>query len=249
MRRRVLVGLAVVSAYLIAVSATVALRADHERPLYDGFVPPTSYRFVDPPAFFAAENVKPNATSTMIALGPDGSEPAGVATPDGQFVINLGRDDIATARGAAAVSVQITPLAPRQLPPVPSGLRPNGNAYRVEMTYQPHGGPVTHLAKPGTLLMEIPEIGQQLFVSSDAKTWSLIASRVISPSALTMTAEFDAPGDYVAATNLPELAAPGGHASHVAIVVGIAVTTLALAMFLGAYAVVRRRRVALGRLE
>ena len=49
-----------------------------------------------------------------------------------------------------------------------------------------------------------------------------------------MTAPLVAPGYYVAATNLPELAAPSGHSSHVALMVGIVVAGLAALLFLGA---------------
>ena len=245
-RRGLVVGLAVVVVYLAAVSVTIALRDGHVRPLYDAFVPPSSYRFVDPPAFFASGNVRPSATSATIALSPDGSEPTGLATPDGQFVINLPRGAIAPKEGATAVAIQITPIAPRHLPPALAPLRPNGNAYHVEITYRPHGGRVTHFAKPGTLLLEIPEVGRQLFKSAGADAWILVPSRVIGPSQLTMTAAFGAPGDYLAATSLPELTAPPGHSSHVAIVLGVATTILAALMFLGTYAVVRKRRHAAG---
>jgi hypothetical protein len=241
-RHHLAVGVAVVAVYVVALIGTVVLRDGHVRPLYDAFVPPSSYRFVDPPAFFNAGNVQPTGTSTTITLGTGGSKAAGVATPDGQFVINLGRGDIAAAKGASAVSVTITPLAPRHLGPVPGGLRPNGNAYRVQMRYEPHGRPVTKLANPGTLLVEIPEVGRQLFASADGERWSLVPSRVISASGLTMTATLVGPGYYLAATSLPELAAPAGHSSHVAIVVGVVVAVLAAVMFLVASLVVRKRR-------
>jgi hypothetical protein len=246
-RRRALIGMTVVAIYVVTVSVTVALRHDHVRPLYDAFVPPSSYRFVDPPAFFASGNVKPTATSATIALGASGSAPAGLATPDGQFVVNLGRGAIAPTRGATAISMRITPIAPKDLAPVPPPLRANGNAYRVEMTYEPRGGPITRLARPGTLLVEIPEIGRSLFASATADAWSPVASRVIGPSQLTMTAALGAPGYYVAATNLPELTAPPGHSSHVAIVIGVATAVGAALLFGGAYLLARRRRAGQGR--
>jgi hypothetical protein len=240
-RRGLFLALTISAVYLVAVSATVALRDGHVRPLYDAFVPPSAYRFVDPPAFFASGNVKPTAISTTVAVGPGGSDPFGIATPDGQFVINLGRGAIAAKLGATTVAVLIAPVAPNQLPPIPAPLRPNGNAYHVEFTYRPHGGTVTQLTKPGTLLLEIPEVGQRLFASANAG-WIPVPSRVIGPSQLTTTATFGAPGYYLAATNLPELAAPAGHSSHVAIVMGAATAILAALMFLGALAVVRKRR-------
>lgn len=81
--------------------------------------------------------------------------------------MSLGRGAIAAAPGATSVAVHVTPLTPKRLAPVPDGLRANGNAYRVEMTYEPSGVPVTHFTAPGTLLIEIPELGTALYVSPD----------------------------------------------------------------------------------
>jgi hypothetical protein len=239
-RRNVLIALAIVGTYLVALAATVALRGDHTRPLYDGFVPPSSYHFVEPPSFFAAGNVKPQAMSTAIKLGSAGSEAAGIATPDGQFVVDLAQGAIAATNGDTTVEVQITPLAPSQLSDVPGGLRPNGNAYRVNMTYRPSGEPVRGFAVPGTLLMEIPELGNNLFLSSDAGTWTAVASQVLPPRQLSLTASFGAPGTYLAATNLPELTTSTSN-SHSAVLLGVGVAALALLLFSAALLVVRLR--------
>jgi hypothetical protein len=240
-RKGALVALAVVCTYLAAAVATVLLRGDHVRPLYDGFVPPSSYHFVDPPSFFAAGNVQPQPLSATIELGPGGSKAAGIATPDGQFVIDLAAGAISPSSGDTSVAVHITPLAPSQVPAVPQGLRANGNAYRVDMTYAPSGQPVRAIAVPGTLLVEIPELGNHLFLSSDADTWTAVASQVLPPRQLSLTASFAAPGTYLAATSLPELAAPSS-SSHSAIVLGIVVAVLALVLFAAAFFFVRRRR-------
>jgi hypothetical protein len=240
--RPLMFGAVVVAVYLVAVTITVALRHDDARPLYDGFVAPTSYRFVDPPSFFTAGNVEPHDLSTTIALRSDGSVAAGFATPDGQFVANLGRGAVAPRPGATSVEVHVTPLAPRRLSPVPDGLRANGNAYRVEMTYQPAGGTVTRFTGPGTLLVEIPELGTALFASADAKTWSPLAAHLLPPRQLSMSASFAAPGYYVAATSLPELASQPGRSHRTAIVLGVATAAVALVLFGGGYVVVRRRR-------
>jgi hypothetical protein len=235
-----LIALLVVSSYLVAAAATVLLRGDHVRPLYDGFVPPSSYHFVDPPSFFAAGNVQPQPMSATIELGPGGSKAAGIATPDGQFVIDLAAGAIGPSNGDTSVAVHITPLAPSQVPAVPQGLRANGNAYRVDMTFAPSGQPVRAIAVPGTLLVEIPELGNNLFLSSDARTWTPVASQVLPPRQLSLTASFTAPGTYLAATSLPELATPSS-SSHGAIALGIGVGVLALVLFGAAFFVVRRR--------
>jgi hypothetical protein len=235
-------GAAAVAAYLLAVTVTVAIRHDDARPLYDGFTAPTSYRFVEPPAFFSSGNVEPHDLTTTIPLTADGSAAAGFATSDGQFVVNLGRGAIAAVPGATTVAVHVTPLAPRRLTAVPDGLRANGNAYRVDMTYEPTGGAVTRFVHPGTMLIEIPELGTALFTSLDAQSWTPVAARPIPPRQLSMSAQFRAPGYYVGATRLPELASPPGRSHRTAIILGLATTAAALVAFASAYAVVRRRR-------
>jgi hypothetical protein len=112
------------------------------------------------------------------------------------------------------------------------------------MSYEPLGGTLTKVAVSGSLLMEIPEIGDRLFVSPDGQEWAPVRSGVITPRQLTMTSTFRVTGYYLAATSLPELAAPKGHASRVALVVGVLTVALALLIFAGAYVVVRNRRSA-----
>ena len=241
MRPRVLlVGLAIVGSYLAVVSATITMREGHVRPLYDGLHTPIRYRFVNPPAFFASGNVEPTAMSTTIALGAGGSEPAGLAAPDGQFVINLARGAIAPAVGATKVSVRITPFDPdslgplqrSKLPPMHGLVRPSGNAYHLAMTYEPDGRAITRFAKPGTLLMEIPEIAQSAYRSIDGEEWSRIATHVLSPGQRSMSTALDGPGYYVAGTNQPSLAAQQQESSRDAWMVGIGVALIAVLMFL-----------------
>lgn len=181
-RRNLVAGALLLAAYLVALGLTVGFRSDHVRPLYDGFSTPPAYRWVDPQSFFASGNVEPSSVSTTIKLGPAGSAAAGVATPDGQFVVSLGGGAVAPRSGAKRVAVTIAPVAPRTLAPVPDGLRANGNAYRVEMTYEPSGGKVTRLARPGTLVIEIPELGNDLFTSRGGNRWSRSESRAVPPA-------------------------------------------------------------------
>jgi hypothetical protein len=243
-----LFGAVIVAVYLAAATVTGVVRHGDVRPLYDGFLPPSSYRFVDPPQFFASGNVKPESMSTSISLGPDGSQPAGFSTPDGQFVVSLPRAAIPAAAAETTVTVRVTPLAPRNADALPRGLRPNGNAYRVDMSYTRSGTTVTRFAKPGTLLIGLPEIGNHLFFSAGAATWSQLPSRAIPPRELSLTASFAAPGYYMAATSLPELTAQPGHSRRTAVVLGVVTAVVAIGLFAGAYiVVVRRRRRAIGR--
>jgi hypothetical protein len=243
-RRRVVAsGVAIVIAYVGALAITVAVRDARVRPLYDGFAPPSSYRWVDPPAFFAAGNEKPGPVTSTVALGPSGSQAAGIATPDGQFVIDLAGGAIAPHGSDRRVDVAVTPIDPKHLPTVPLHLRANGNAYRVAMTYEPSNTPVAALARPGTLLVELPEVGTQLFRSDDSRHWTTVSSRAVSSTQLSLSAAFSAPAVYVGATNLPELAGSTGSAGNHSLALGIGVGVLALLLVVvGAFVARRVRR-------
>jgi hypothetical protein len=234
---------AIALVYIGALAFTMAVRTDHRRPLYDGFVPPSSYRWVSPPAFFASGNVKPKPVSMTVALGPDGSQPAGLSTPDGQFAIDLGAGAIASKPGATSVVIRVTPVAPHTLGAVPDGQRGDGNAYRVEMQYQPGGARVDRLQHAGSLLIEIPELGTRLYWSGDGSAWTLIPTHTVGARQLTLAGEFPAPGDYLAATNIPELVTTAtGHSTSRALIAGLATGAIAIAILVLAFFVARRRR-------
>jgi hypothetical protein len=236
-------GVALVAAYLVAVLVTGALRQDGARPLFDGFAPAPSYQFVDPPPFFASGNTRPGDVARSIALDRSGSAAAGVSTPDGQFVIDLARGAVAPRVGASSVAVTITPTAPKRLAPVPGGGRPDGNAYHLDMRYEPGGEAVTEFAKPGTMLVQTPEVWSALLHSRDGAAWAPVAARSVGSNGSSMSAELTAPGYYLATTTLPELAAVSSNGSSRAssIVLGVVVAIVALALFGIAFAVTRRR--------
>ena len=214
------------------------------RPLYDGFAPPPSYRFVDPPPFFAAGNVEPQPMSTTIALGASGSEPAGVATPDGQFVVSLGRGAIARRTPARRRSRCTSRRSRRaRFAPVPNGLRaerqrvPRRHDLRADRYAR-----VTRFAKPGTLLLEIPELGNALFVSPDRqRVDGNPRARAISSSQLSLSAPFAAPGYYLAANESPRARPATRALDHTAVVLGVVVSVAAVALFVGVYLLARKR--------
>ncbi len=240
-RRPVVVGVLLLCMYLAVLALTVGLRPGHVRPLYDGVTTPSAYRWVDPPAFFATGNDAPVPVRQSVPLGTDGSAPAGIATPDGQFVLSLGRGAVASRAGAERVDVTITPVAPGTLGPIPAGLRANGNAYRVVMRYAPGGGKVTRLDRPVSLVLEIPELGDHLFTSATGRHWTEVPATAVPPRELSLTAPWNAPRYTVGATNLPELVGPTRSSSHsVAIAVGVGVAAVLLLVV--AFLLVRRRR-------
>lgn len=241
MRRRGLgLALVVLVVYVGALALTVALRDDHVRPLYDGFAPPPSYRWVDPPAFFESGNVEPTSHSATIRFSHGDSAPTGVATPDGQFILNFGRGAIAPRARTNAAMVKLSPIAPSDLARLPAGLRGNGNAYRLQMTYD-DGADVARLAHPGSLVLEIPELGDALYFSRDGQQWSKLESRAVPPRQLSLTGAFARPGYYLAGTNLPELVAPASESDH-SVAIGIGTAALAAIILVAAFLLVRRRR-------
>ncbi len=108
------------------------------------------------------------------------------------------------------------------------------------MTYEPDGTPVRQLAHPGTLVMDIPELGDALF-RSGGTGWITMDATAVPPRQLSLTSPWSEPGEYVAGTRLPELVGPSGSSSH-AVVIGIAVAVLAVLVLLAAFLLVRRRR-------
>ena len=245
-RRVIATGSAIVAVYLGVLAVTVLVRDAHIRPLYDGFAPPNSYSWVDPPAFFASGNAKPAGMSAVVTLGPTGSNAAGVATPDGQFVIDIARDAIARHGSDREIKVEITPVDPKGLAPVPLGLRANGNAYRVHMTYEPSNTAVRAVVKPGTMLVELPEVGTRLFRSATGHNWATLTALPVSSTQLSLSAQFGGPAYYVAATDLPELAGASRQSSRRSLVLGAAVAVLAVLILLTAFVVARRRRRVIG---
>jgi hypothetical protein len=239
-RRAALAGVIVATIYTAVVVATVAARAGHVRPLYDGFVPPAPYQWIDPPDFFAAGNTKPRGGSTTIALGPAGSAETGFGSPDGQFVVDLPRGAVAPHSGEHALELSITPLAASKFRPLPNGLRANGNVYRVELHYARSGAPVTALARPGTLLVETPEVGSGLFRARDERPWAPVRSTVLGGRQLSSSAAFTRPGNYVSGTSLPVLVA-GPRSSRNWWLLGGATALVFVLLFAGAAFFARRR--------
>ncbi len=136
--------------------------------------------------------------------------------------------------------MKLTPVAPADLAPLPSGLRANGNAYRLQLAYNT-GGTIRGLEQPANLVLEIPELGDNLFFSRDGSHWSRIDARPVPPRQLSLTATFEHPGYFVSGTTLPELVGPEPESGH-AMEIGLGAAALAVLGFGSAFVIVRRRR-------
>jgi hypothetical protein len=128
-----------------------------------------------------------------------------------------------------SVRVQVTPLDPATLGALPAGLRPEGNAYQVAITYQPSGQPVTALAKPGTVALTGAAPVTALLFSPDGKAWQDTGGKPFGESN-GLFAQLTAPGYYVSAShNAPRAGtAKGGSGPIAAIAVGAAVVVVAI---------------------
>ena len=117
--------------------------------------------------------------STTIALGPGGSEAAGIATPDGQFVVDLAQGAIARVerrhirrRPHHTTRAQSPAAGTRRAAPERQRVPRRHDVRAVRSTGRDR--------RPGTLLVEIPELGNHLFLSPDATTWTPVTSQVAS---------------------------------------------------------------------
>ena len=239
-RRALWIGIVVAAVYVVAVVATLGLRGTHTRPLYEGFSPAAPYRWVNPPAIFAATNQKPTSVTATVPMTATGSEPSGIQTSDNQVILGLARGAVAAHGTDRSLRVAVVPLDPATLPPLPAGLYPNGNAYRISVTYEPSGQPVTKLTKPGSLTLEIPGIGRVLYVSPDGRTWDRVDAHNVLPTNLIMSTLFSTPGYYLGGTTFPPASRAASSSSVVKIAVGAG--ALAVILLVATAVLVRRRR-------
>jgi hypothetical protein len=123
-------------------------------------------------------------------------------------------------------------------------MRPDGNAYRVEMTYEPSGEPVPQVTTSGNVILVVPDEAEKLLFSLDGKSWDELPSHLLG-DANTVGTAFNKPGYYLVGTTLPEFADPnkGKGAKKT---VGIVLIVVALALLLGFVlpAILRRSRAA-----
>ena len=242
-RRRppVLIGLGLTIAYVLVCITTLRVTGHDVRPLFEGIGPDSPYRWVKPPKEFAAGNVKPTTSSTDVALDATGSQSAGLLSSDSQMVVNLDAGAVPARPGDDHVTATFVPIDPATLGRLTPPMRADGNAYRVEMTYQPSGQPVPALAAPADVLLLVPEPADTLLFSDDGRTWKALESQHEAGSG-GESASFAGAGHYLAGTSRPPptpIASSGRGYGTVAVVVAVALLAIALAWT--PYVVSRRR--------
>jgi hypothetical protein len=149
-----------------------------------------SYRWVAPPADRAAANVAPEG---RVASVPAGSAVDSVWTPDLQVVLRWQAGSLAPGE---ATSIEVTPLDPADLEPLPGAQEPDGNAYRIELAPAPEA--------PLVLQLRVPHDAEDLWWSADGTSWSPLATPVdaAEPEPGTELARLPAPGYVLAGADL-----------------------------------------------
>lgn len=143
-------------------------------PLLDGLAPPPPYRWVNPPTELRRDNKAPSSLSTNVDLAASGTPAALLATSDGQVELDLAAGAFAARAGQTSVQVSVQPLDPASVLPPPAGLALQGNAYRIDATYQPAGTPATPTASVDVALRYPVDATQALLLSGGA--WQLLAT-------------------------------------------------------------------------
>jgi hypothetical protein len=249
-KRVVWAGGAVFGIYALIALATLAWSGHVVRPLFEGVGPPPAYNWVAPPAQFAATNTVPKPKDSDIPFkcqSPGAACTTGAAvaaTDDGQFVVNFADSSLPSHAPDTKVHTLITPLDPAKLGGLPPGLVPDGNAYRIDLTYEPSARPVGTLPVPGDVIMTAPHNAAALLYSPDGQSWQKLASQAVG-TPTTMGSSFSNAGYYVVATSPSALGgktSSGSGAGTVLIAIWVVAGTVVLGLI--AWVVAGRRREA-----
>ena len=141
-------------------------------------------------------------------MGRAGSEGASVQTPDLQVHLIFPERVFKPRPGVQSVQLTIKPLDPNRIGEPPSEKSYEGNAYRIDATYQPSGEPATieadtctvatgQISPCPTLILRYPNLGDSVYVR-EGSGWERIEAQD-SPSELSMIAETNRFGVFVAA--------------------------------------------------
>lgn len=198
--RSVWAGVALAGAYVVVALVTNAVSSRPVLPLFDGFAPPSPYSWVTPPAEQAAANVAPQPAERDITLGAEGNEPTNVSTDEAQALVGLDKGSVPANPPDDAVKVTLVPFDAGQLAPLPQGLRPVSNAYRVNLVYLPSQRDVGRLAVNGTLALTAAEQGDKLLYSADGSQWEERPARPYGQDHGLFT-ELEMPGYFVVASS------------------------------------------------
>ena len=244
MTRRWALGLGLAALYAAVLAATGLVTDRPVRPLFDAIGGAIPYKWMNPPWYVGSTNIKPGPSSTDIPFENGTSPLVGVNSEDAQIILNLPQGSLPSNGADTAVRVSFTPLDPKKLAKLPGGMRPDGNAYRVEMAYQPSGTPLRQVTTSGNVVMVVPDEAEKMVFSVDGKSWQELPTQMLGDPN-TVGSAFNTPGYYLVGTALPEFVNPNKDDDRKR-VVGIAMIVGALALLMGFVlpAILRRSRAA-----
>lgn len=229
--RRLRAGAWLAVLYAAVAGVTGLWTAHPVRPLFDGAGGQMPYKWVKPPWYVGSANIKPGPSRTDITFENGVSPLIGVTSEDAQLILNLPQGALPARDGANAVRASFTPLDPKKLARPPGRMRPDGNAYRVDMTYLPSGGAVHQLTTSGNVVMVVPDEADKMLFSTDGRSWSELPTHTLGDPN-TVGSAFNTPGYYLVGTTLPEFENPN-KGSGTKRTVGIVMVVVAVALLLG----------------
>ena len=234
-RRDLRTGAWLVAAYVAVALATATWAPGGMRPLFDGFGShPGQYNWVEPPKEFAEGNQAPESAEAGIVLsGPDGSGPASASPPDGQVLATVVPKAVPPRPPDEAATLDVRPVDAGTLAPLPVGLRAEGNAYRVTVTYRPSDTPLAKLDQPGTVGLTSVAPADVLLFSADGRNWERRPGTPLTQGNGITGVLLDT-GYYLAVSEGPprEAASTGGGGVPAVLLAGAAAVPLAAAWLL-----------------
>ena len=160
-------GLALIAAAFILVRNAMPVT----RPFFDAYTPPQPYNWVSPPPAFRHGNQPPSGGMVDIPLTNGSSDADSAFTDDGQVTVSFHAGTFAAQPGQTAVRVRIAPVSPQ--PTTPRDLVADGNAYRIDATYVPSGGPAL-VQLPVLVDLRYPGPQPDAIYRIDGTTWTPI---------------------------------------------------------------------------
>lgn len=184
---------------VLAVLATGLLTAGPALAHSEGLTP---YRYVVAPQGVDSEGPAESGISTQ-PLG----QPGFAGTTDNQMQLTLPAGVLPARTGQTGVRVQLDQLDPAQLPPLPAGLEPEGNGYRISLAYVPSGMPLGRLAGLAVLGLTAPAPATGLYELVRGGWVKVDHAPIAADSGFSSVVRIDRPGTFLQGYN-PRTVAP-----------------------------------------
>lgn len=154
----------------------------------------TPYSYVAAPPGVTSAGTPQTGVSTQ-PLGGYGF----AGTTDNQMQLTLPEGVLPPRAGERGVRVQLDQLDPAELPALPPGLEPEGNGYRVSLSYEPSGAPLEALAGPATLGLSAPAAPTAVYELVDGGWQVVDYTDVAVETGFSSVVALDGPGTWLQA--------------------------------------------------